>query len=50
MMYTFSSEDRLYENWTLIDDNNKPFLDKTTFVLANGSGLTSSDTITIFQL
>ena len=31
-------------------DNNKPFLDQSTFVLANGSGLTSSDTITIFQL
>jgi len=31
-------------------DNNKPFLDKTTFTLANGSGLTSDDTITIFQL
>lgn len=26
MMYTFSSEDRLYENWTLVDENNKPFL------------------------
>ena len=31
-------------------DNNKPFLDQSTFVLANGSGLTSDDTITIFQL
>ena len=31
-------------------DNNKPFLDQNTFVLANGSGLTSDDTITIFQL
>ena len=31
-------------------DNNKPFLDQSTFVLANGSGLTSADTITIFQL
>ena len=31
-------------------DNNKPFLDQSTFVLANGSGLSSDDTITIFQL
>ena len=31
-------------------DNNKPFLDQSTFVLSNGSGLTSDDTITIFQL
>jgi hypothetical protein len=31
-------------------DNNKPFLDQSTFVLANGSGLASDDTITIFQL
>ena len=31
-------------------DNNKPFLDQSTFLLANGSGLTSADTITIFQL
>ena len=31
-------------------DNNKPFLDQSTFVLENGSGLTSADTITIFQL
>ncbi len=31
-------------------DNNKPFLDQSTFTLANGSGLTSDDTITIFQL
>jgi len=31
-------------------DNNKPFLDQSTFVLSNGSGLTSTDTITIFQL
>ncbi len=30
-------------------DNNKPFLDQSTFVLANGSGLTSDDTITMFQ-
>ena len=30
-------------------DNNKPFLDQSTFVLSNGSGLTSVDTITIFQ-
>ena len=31
-------------------DNNKPFLDQQTFTLANGSGLSSDDTITIFQL
>jgi len=31
-------------------DNNKPFLDQSTFILANGSGLASDDTITIFQL
>ena len=31
-------------------DNNKPFLDQSTFVLSNGSGLTSVDTLTIFQL
>ena len=30
-------------------DNNKPFLDQQTFTLANGSGLSSDDTITIFQ-
>ena len=30
-------------------DNNKPFLDQSTFVLANGSGLTSDDTVTMFQ-
>ena len=31
-------------------DNNKPFLDQSTFVLANGSGLSSDDEITVFQL
>ena len=30
-------------------DNNKPFLDQQTFTLANGSGLSSDDTITLFQ-
>ena len=30
-------------------DNNKPFLDQSTFVLANGSGLSSDDEITVFQ-
>ncbi|MDP7366594.1 MAG: hypothetical protein QGH83_04975 [Candidatus Pacebacteria bacterium] len=30
-------------------DNNKPFLDQQTFTLANGSGLSSDDTITVFQ-
>jgi len=25
-MYTFSSDDRLYENWNLIDNNKNPFL------------------------
>ena len=30
-------------------DNNKPFLDQSTFVLSNGSGISSDDTLTIFQ-
>ena len=30
-------------------DNNKPFLDQSTFVLANGDSLASIDTQTIWQ-